>query len=77
VDVKLVLLRGEEKQLKKELVLPETVDAPVTANQQVGVLRVYKGEALLSEVPVVALFESRALSFTEILLLLIRCWLCG
>jgi D-alanyl-D-alanine carboxypeptidase (penicillin-binding protein 5/6) len=76
-DVRLILLRGEEKQLRKELVLSETIEAPVQARQQVGVLRVYLGDELVMEIPAVAAGESRKLSIRELMLLMIRCWLRG
>ena len=76
-DVKLLLLRGEEKQIKKELVLPETIEAPLSAQQQVGVLKVYSGDLLILEVPAVAGMESRALSLKELIMLILRCWISG
>ena len=76
-DVKIVLSRGEEKQLKQELILPESIEAPVEAQQQIGLLRVYLGEEILMEIPAVAAGESRSLSMRELILLMIRCWLKG
>ncbi len=76
-DIKLLLLRGEEKQIRKELILPEVIQAPLSLQQQIGILRVYTGDLLVLEVPAVAGMESKALSIKELILLILRCWLNG
>ena len=50
----MVVEKGSGEDISYELDLPETVKAPVTAGQQLGVLNVKKGEELLARVPIEA-----------------------
>ncbi len=76
-DVKILLRRGEEKQIRKELVLQEAISAPLASQQQVGVLKVFSGDLLILEVPAVAGVESKALTIKELIMLILRCWING
>ena len=51
---KLLLEKDEIGAIKKEIILPENVKAPVAANQSLGILKVTKGEETIAEIPIVA-----------------------
>ena len=50
----LLLKKGESAALTVELQLPEVLEAPVEAGQQIGTMRVLAGETVLGEYPVTA-----------------------
>jgi D-alanyl-D-alanine carboxypeptidase (penicillin-binding protein 5/6) len=51
---KALVEKSNTKELRYEPELAERVQAPVSAGQRLGTLRVYTGEELLAEVPIVA-----------------------
>jgi serine-type D-Ala-D-Ala carboxypeptidase (penicillin-binding protein 5/6) len=53
-DVTVVVSRPDDRRITKVLVPTKTLRAPVRAGTQVGTLRVLAGDAVLTEVPVVA-----------------------
>ena len=52
--VSMLVRLGQEKQLSLEIELPESVDAPVSEGQELGVLRVMLGGQVVARVPAVA-----------------------
>lgn len=59
----LLLKKGEGAALTLEMQLPEALEAPVGAGQQVGVVRVLAGETVLGEYPVAAAGEVPRMDF--------------
>ena len=53
-DTKLLLDKGQKDQVTTEVVLDESVTAPVSKGQRLGTLTVRAGEQVLSQVPMVA-----------------------
>lgn len=57
--------------------LAETLEAPVTAGQQIGSVKVYSGESLLRELPVLASEGVERMTTWDLFLLLVDVVLCG
>ena len=55
--------KGDDTQLEVQLALPESVEAPVAAGQQLGTVTVLRGGQTLAEYPVAAANDVAALSF--------------
>ena len=55
--------KGDDTQLEVQLALPESVEAPVAAGQQLGTVTVLRGGQTLAEYPVTAANDVAALSF--------------
>ena len=55
--------KGDDAQLEVQLALPESVEAPVAAGQQLGTVTVLRGGQTLAECPVAAANDVAALSF--------------
>ena len=55
--------KGDDAQLEVQLALPESVEAPVAAGQQLGTVTVLRGGQTLAEYPVTAANDVAALSF--------------
>ena len=55
--------KGDDAQLEVRLALPESVEAPVAAGQQLGTVTVLRGGQTLAEYPVTAANDVAALSF--------------
>ena len=55
--------KGDDAQLEVQLALPESVEAPVAAGQQLGTVTVLRGGQTLAEYPVAAANDVAALSF--------------
>lgn len=55
--------KGDDAQLEVQLALPEGVEAPVAAGQQLGTVTVLRGGQTLAEYPVAAANDVAALSF--------------
>ena len=55
--------KGDDAQLEVQLALPENVEAPVAAGQQLGTVTVLRGGQTLAEYPVAAANDVAALSF--------------
>jgi D-alanyl-D-alanine carboxypeptidase (penicillin-binding protein 5/6) len=53
-DVGTICLKGEEKSLAYNQVLPRYVDAPIVKNQKIGEIEIYKDQTLVKKVDLVA-----------------------
>jgi D-alanyl-D-alanine carboxypeptidase (penicillin-binding protein 5/6) len=53
-DVGTICLKGEEKSLAYNQVLPRYVDAPIVKNQKIGEIEIYKDQNLVKKVDLVA-----------------------
>ena len=53
----LLVGKGEAANAVCEVILPESVEAPVAAGQTLGSVRITSGETLLAELPLVAAEE--------------------
>ena len=70
-----MLLRNDQaSQLKMELVIPESIDAPVDAGQVVGFVRVLLGETVVAKLNVVAASAVPLPGFIEGFFRIINAW---
>ena len=70
----MLLRNGQASQLKLELVLPDSVDAPVEAGQVVGFARVLLGETAVAKLNVVAASDAPLPGFIEGFFRIINAW---
>ena len=70
----MLLRNGQASQLKMELVLPDSVDAPVEAGQVVGFARVLLGETAVAKLNVVAASDAPLPGFIEGFFRIINAW---
>lgn len=70
----MLLRNGQASQLKMELVIPESIDAPVDAGQVVGFVRVLLGETVVAKLNVVAASAVPLPGFIEGFFRLINAW---
>ena len=67
-DTKLLLDKGQKDQVTTEVVLDESVTAPVSKGQRLGTLTIRAGEQVLSQVPMVASDTVPRLSWLQLFL---------
>ena len=60
----LVSVAGGE-QVETEVLLPESLEAPITAGQQIGSVRVKRGEETVEELPIVAESGAEEITFSS------------
>jgi len=65
-DPKLLLDKGQKDQVTTEVTLDESVTAPVSRGQKLGMLTIRAGEQVLSQVPMVAADTVPKLSWWEL-----------
>lgn len=70
----MLLRNGQASQLKMELVIPESIDAPVEAGQVVGFVRVLLGETVVAKLNVVAASTVPLPGFIEGFFRIINAW---
>ena len=70
----MLLRNGQASQLKMELVIPESIDAPVEAGQVVGFVRVLLGETVVAKLNVVAASAVLLPGFIEGFFRIINAW---
>lgn len=70
----MLLRNGQASQLKMELVIPESIDAPVEAGQVVGFVRVLLGETVVAKLNVVAASAVPLPGFIEDFFRIINAW---
>lgn len=70
----MLLRNGQASQLKMELVIPESIDAPVDAGQVVGFVRVLLGETMVAKLNVVAASAVPLPGFIEGFFRIINAW---
>ena len=70
----MLLRNGQASQLKMELVIPESIDAPVEAGQVVGFVRVLLGETVVAKFNVVAASAVPLPGFIEGFFRIINAW---
>ncbi len=70
----MLLRNGQASQLKMELVIPESIDAPVEAGQVVGFVRVLLGETVVAKLNVVAASAVPLPGFIEGFFRIINAW---
>ena len=70
----MLLRNGQSSQLKMELVVPESVDAPVEAGQVVGFARVLLGETVVAKLNVAAASAVPLPGFIEGFFRIINAW---
>ena len=59
--------KGEKDSIKTSITIAETIPLPLKKGQEVGIMKVYKGEKLLAEYPLQAACDVEKASFTELL----------
>jgi D-alanyl-D-alanine carboxypeptidase (penicillin-binding protein 5/6) len=69
---KALVEKSNTKQLRYEPEIAERIQAPVSAGQRLGTLRVYTGEELLAEVPIVAADSVERMNTWKIFLMFTR-----
>ncbi|MGM9662730.1 MAG: D-alanyl-D-alanine carboxypeptidase family protein [Oscillospiraceae bacterium] len=67
-----LLKKGQAAELRQELTLPETLEAPVEEGERLGTLSLYAGEELLAELPLLASASVGRLTWQGMLLRLWR-----
>lgn len=70
----MLLRNGQASQLKMELVIPESINAPVEAGQVVGFVRVLLGETVVAKLNVVAASAVPLPGFIEGFFRIINAW---
>lgn len=70
----MLLRNGQASQLKMELVIPESIDAPVEAGQVVGFVRVLLGDTVVAKLNVVAASAVPLPGFIEGFFRIINAW---
>ena len=70
----MLLRNGQASQLKMELVIPESIDAPVDVGQVVGFVRVLLGETVVAKLNVVAASAVPLPGFIEGFFRIINAW---
>lgn len=70
----MLLRNGQASQLKMEMVIPESIDAPVDAGQVVGFVRVLLGETVVAKLNVVAASAVPLPGFIEGFFRIINAW---
>ena len=70
----MLLRNGQASQLKMELVIPESINAPVEAGQVVGFVRVLLGETVVAKLNVVAASAVPLPGFVEGFFRIINAW---
>ena len=76
-NASLLIEKGMQSELRYETELPEKVTAPVTAGAHLGSHRLYSGDTLLAEVPLLADRDSGRLNTFDIFMGLLRYYFGG
>ena len=71
-ETQLLVEKNQKSLIRMETRLEETVDAPISKGQQLGNLKIYAGDQLLSTVPMIAESAVDRLTFGEIFLKVLR-----
>ncbi len=71
-DAAMLLPKSKRASIRQEILLEPELTAPVEKGQEIGSLKVYSGEELLSELPLVAPEPVRRLGLWEIYLLVLK-----
>ena len=53
-DISVLIKKGEDKKIKKEIKLPEMLSAPIKKDQQIGEMLIYKEDKEIAKLPLVA-----------------------
>ena len=73
-DAVILVKKGKKNQLVENAVIPESVNAPVTIGQVVGVLNVELDGNRMASIPITAAGESRRCSFGLLVGMLVKRW---
>ena len=73
----LLLEKSKAGELGQRVMLTEWVDAPVAAGQRLGTLSVTSGETVLAEIPLVAGESVERLTYSQLLVQLLKTAFCG
>ena len=76
-DIRVVLKRGEENQIKKEIELLPDVQAPVEMGQKLGTLNVYIGDTLIGQSDAIAEAQVKRATLWEAVNTILRYWIMG
>ncbi len=72
LPLRILLKKGEGKNLRSELVLPESVDAPLAQDQALGTVNLYAGEEKLGSWPVKCALQVDKLDFAAAFELILK-----
>lgn len=76
-DIRVVLKRGEENQIKKEIELLPDIQAPVEVGQKLGTLNVYIGDTLIGQSDAIAEAQVKRATLWEAVNTILRYWIMG
>ena len=76
-ELRIVVQKGEEKQLKKELDIPETLQSPIKAGDKVGTLNISIGDKLVAQVDVTCEEEIKTVELSDYIKLMLKRWVTG
>ena len=76
-ELRIIVQKGEEKQLKKELDIPETLQSPIQAGEKVGTLNVSIGDRQIAQVEVTCEEEIQTVELMDYIRLMFRRWVTG
>ena len=71
-ETQLLVEKNQKSLIRLQTELEETVTAPISKGQQLGTLKIYAGEQLLTTVPMIAENAVERLTFGEIFLKVLR-----
>ena len=76
-DIRVVVPKGRESEIRKELVLNESIEAPIEVGQVLGELKVYLGDDCIATCDAVAETAVSRASYREALETIFKFWLFG
>ena len=71
-EVRLLVEKGKKQQVQTQIVLEESVTAPVSQGQKLGTMTVRLGDQILAQVPMVAQTAASRLSWWDVFVQLLR-----
>lgn len=68
--------KGENGDIRCENVFNENINAPVNDGDEIGKIKIYKGDSLIGDVSIVAAGEVKKLTYYAMVSKLLRKWVC-
>ncbi len=67
-----LITKGKEKSVTAKIDVPESVEAPITAGQQIGLISVMQDDEVLTQIPITAAMDVEKMTFGNALWILIQ-----
>ncbi|HIZ16427.1 MAG TPA: D-alanyl-D-alanine carboxypeptidase [Firmicutes bacterium] len=67
-----LITKGKEKSITAKIELPESIEAPISAGQQIGTVSIMQDDEMLAQIPITAAKDIGKMTFTNALWLLIQ-----